>query len=272
MRLAARLLIFIVSCFAVPCKPPTPSPVYDARTYYAAANQSQSPNDLRLVLSNITNSEAVQYTYGCVYDVLAAIDTDPHDPHLLRLFYSGGLLDKTRRDNGTTAGDAWNREHVWPKSHGFPLQKQAPYTDIHHLRACDKKINNIRSDKDFLEGGTPRCLYPFGNPMPTCKVIGHDTQSTFEPPDEYKGEVARIVFYREVRHSTAHSLRVLDTSTYRTSQPAIGFLCTLYHWHHAYPVREWELIRHERAFQWQRNRNPFIDHPEWVGVIWGDRC
>jgi hypothetical protein len=129
MRLVAKLFIFIVSCFAVPCKPPTPLPVYNPNTYYAAVNRTKSPYELERTLSNITNHEAIQYTYGCVYDVLAEIDTDPSDPQQLRLFYTGHLLDKTLRDNGTTTGDAWNREHVWPKSHGFSSQNQVPFNE-----------------------------------------------------------------------------------------------------------------------------------------------
>ena len=83
------------------------------------------------------------------------------------------------RDNGSN-DEGWNREHVWPKSHGFPNEGDEPHTDGHHLAACDKWVNNRRSDKDFAEGGTAICLLPLDNPLSDCEVQGASTSSTFD--------------------------------------------------------------------------------------------
>jgi hypothetical protein len=40
-------------------------------------------------------------------------------------------------------------------------------------------------------------------------------------------------------------------------------------WHQQDPVSEREIARNNAAYAYQKNRNPFIDHPEWVTQIWG---
>lgn len=52
----------------------------------------------------------------------------------------------------------------------------------------------------------------------------------------------------------------------------IGKLCALLAWHEVDPVDEAERARHEKIFEWQGNRNPFIDFPERAAAIWGDEC
>ena len=48
-----------------------------------------------------------------------------------------------------------------------------------------------------------------------------------------------------------------------------GDLETLLAWNAADPVNTFEMRRNDRIHaQWQGNRNPFIDHPEWATAIW----
>ena len=76
---------------------------------------------------------------------------------------------------------------MWPKSHGFPNEGDEPYTDGHHLSACDKWVNNRRSNKDFDAGGTPLCLLPLDNPISNCEVVGASTSTTFDVRAGKKG-------------------------------------------------------------------------------------
>ena len=64
---------------------------------------------------------------------------------------------------------------------GFPNEGNTPYTDAHHLRACDKRVNSRRSDKDMKNGGTAVCLEPYlGSTGSSCDVLTYETSSTFE--------------------------------------------------------------------------------------------
>tara|TARA_B100001564_G_C20628495_1_gene665881 strand:+ start:412 stop:798 length:387 start_codon:yes stop_codon:yes gene_type:complete len=100
----------------------------------------------------------------------------------------------------------------------------------------------------------------------------------FEPRDEIKGDVARMLFYMAVRYEGEGSdgtadLELLDIEETKPGMPNIGRLCTLYSWHFNDEVDKSEKNRNEKIYtKWQGNRNPFIDHPEWVQLIWGGYC
>ena len=63
-------------------------------------------------------------------------------------------------------------------------------------------------------------------------------------------------------------LKLVDRESI-SSQPELGVLYTLIQWHEADPVDEAEIARHEGVYGYQQNRNPFIDHPEWVAEVFG---
>ena len=194
-------------------------------------------------------------------------DEDPNNPANVVLFYSGRSSDKDFRDGQVESTNSWNREHIWPKSHGFPAQSQHAYTDIHHLRPADSSINSIRSNKDYDNGGTPIDEAP-GNKR--------DSDS-FEPRDAVKGDAARMIFYMAVRYqgdddSGTPDLVLVDYSNTESGQPVLGKLCTLLKWHQQDPVDERERQRNQMVFDLQLNRNPFIDNPAWADVLYGSRC
>ena len=47
----------------------------------------------------------------------------------------------------------------------------------------------------------------------------------------------------------------------------MGILTTLLQWHNQDPVSDRERRRNDVVYSYQHNRNPFIDHPEWVQPI-----
>ncbi len=49
---------------------------------------------------------------------------------------------------------------------------------------------------------------------------------------------------------------------------ATWFLNILIKWHKQDPVSDNERYRNNAACKFQKNRNPFIDHPQWVSAIW----
>ena len=88
--------------------------------------------------------------------------------------------------------DSWNREHVWPRSHGFPSEGQLAHSDIHHLRPADVTCNSDRGNLDFDESDVAH---------PEC-ASRRDADS-FEPRDAVKGDIARMLFYVDVRYAGA---------------------------------------------------------------------
>lgn len=179
---------------------------------------------------------------------------------------------QAQRDTGTEK-IAWNREHVWPKSKGFPSESSYPYNDAHHLRAADKRVNTMRNNKDFKNGGNLLCVDPY-QASTDCKVKAYQTTSTFEVPDAHKGDIARMVFYMETRYAGQSAkepkITLVDRGT--GSEPYLGYLCTLVQWAKQDPVSKEEVARHNRIYEWHLNRNPFIDHPEWIDILFASRC
>jgi len=230
---------------------------------------------LRAALHNLIKGH-VMYPYFsdsgiATRDIIIEADIDLMNPENIILFYSGRIQDKDFQDHGDNFDytneydipheDAWNREHVWAKSHGFPDMADTAYTDVHHLRPADRTVNSARGNRDFDWGGfeleeVEGCYYDY---------------DSWEPPDRVKGDVARMMFYMAVRYEgdgNTYDLELLDkTGTYG---PKFGKLSTLLQWHILDPVDKRERHRNEVIYSYQHNRNPFIDHPEFVSLIWGE--
>lgn len=246
------------------CTKPANIPSFDAGTYYQSA-EGQTGEALKSALNKKIKGHK-KHSYKCVWDILGEADQDPNNSNNIILLYTDHSQKKSRRDRGTGDNDAWNREHVWAKSHGFPKKKQHAYTDAHHLRPADKSVNSARGNKDFGEGGQPH------RECTQCS----SSSKFWGPPKVTRGDVARMIFYMDVRYegsdqSKTPDLKVVDSTT-SGSGPEIGKLCDLYKWHKADPVSQFEKNRNNVVYAWQGNRNPFIDHPEYVKAIWGEQC
>jgi endonuclease I len=215
--------------------------------------------ELKEALHEIINDH-VEYSYGELRDdILPESDEDPDNEDNVLLLYSG--ISRNKDDFGGNNGQ-WNREHVWAKSHGGFDNVPPEGTDAHHVRACDVKVNNVRGNLDFDNGGSPV------DGAPGCRV---DSDS-FEPHDDFKGDVARMLFYMAVRYEGTNGeldLELVD-GVNNAPNPQHGRMSTLMEWHVADPPDEFEQNRNEVVFDYQENRNPFIDHPEFVEDIWGD--
>ena len=233
--------------------------------YYIEAKGMEG-KALKRMLSIIASRGQKQLTYNEVWSALKNTNEDPNNTDNVILFYSGRSQSKSFTASGNNNKDAWNREHLWPKSLGFKRKNQWGYTDIHHLQPTDVQINSIRSNKAFDFGGKPLTKSPFNK----------TDNDSFEPRDAVKGDVARAIFYMAVRYegldANMPDLFIADDTSTQSGEPKVGKLCSLLQWHNADPVDEWERLRHEKAVIWQGNRNPFIDNPQWVNAIYASRC
>ncbi|WP_069203032.1 chitobiase/beta-hexosaminidase C-terminal domain-containing protein [Bacillus testis] len=244
--------------------PAIPSPVLpsapetDADGYYANAD-GKTGEELKTALHNIIKGHT-QLTYDEVKYALRDTDEDPNNPDNVLLLYTGRSQAKDTFGSGV---DDWNREHVWAKSHGQFGTAKGPGTDLHHLRAADASVNSSRGHLDFDNGGTPH---------KEATDNKYDSDS-WEPADRVKGDIARMLFYMAVRYEGTDGeidLELADrVSTY--PEPLHGKLSVLLEWNELDPVDDFERNRNEVIYNdYQHNRNPFIDHPEWVNEIWGD--
>ncbi len=224
--------------------------------YYASAT-GLTGRALASALHDIV-SEQTTLDYDEVWEALRETDEDPDDPADVVLLYSG--LSRSKAANGG-APDDWNREHVWPRSHGDFGTSPGPGTDLHHIRPSDVSVNASRGNKDFDDGGAS---------VPEAPGSLTDADS-FEPRDAVKGDVARMVFYMAVRYDGGDGFADLEPNdaTGNAFAPYVGRLSVLLRWHDEDPPSLLERRRNDAIFEtWQHNRNPFIDHPEWAAAIW----
>lgn len=223
-------------------------------TYYKDAIGKEG-EALKSALHDIIKGNK-KLSYSEVWEALKETDEDPNNPKNVILFYSG--VSRAKSSNGGNVGQ-WNREHVWAKSHGNFGTSAGPGTDIHHLRPTDVQVNSSRSNLDFDNGGSS---------VTNCNEC-KKTANSWEPPDEVKGDVARMLFYIAVRYEEDDVVDLeLNELLNNGSQPYHGKLSVLLQWHEQDPVNEYEENRNNVIEKWQGNRNPFIDHPEWVEEIW----
>ncbi len=235
--------------------PPTGTPGPWDSTYYAPAIGT-SGTALRTSLHDIIDNNT-KLSYDAVWTALKDTDQDPHNTSNVIELYTGRSIAKTNNGGGT---GQWNREHVFAQSRGGFSTSAGPGTDLHHLRAEDVSVNGTRGNKDFDNGGTA---------VSGCTDCWTDADS-FEPRDAVKGDVARMLFYMAIRYEGDDGFGNLELSSVTGSAvPRIGDLDILLAWNAADPVDAFEMRRNDRIYsQWQGNRNPFIDHPEWAAAIW----
>jgi endonuclease I len=240
--------------------------------YYDSA-QDLSGSELKTALHDII-SDHIKFPYTAtstdVWDILKETDEDPENSENVILIYTGRSQAKTENsgESSSSGSNRWNREHVWSKSHGFPAELDTAYTDIHHLRPADESVNSSRNNLDFDTGGEAHV---------EATDCNYDSDS-WEPRDAVKGDVARMMFYMVVRYdpgyhsdNSLYDLELVDSTGVDIGlppgEPLFGKLSSLIQWHLQDPVDTFEQNRNEVAYGYQGNRNPFIDHPEWVESI-----
>ncbi|MFE4664034.1 endonuclease I family protein [Streptomyces sp. NPDC056716] len=258
-RTVALATSAVLVALALPAFSATPATAtttaYDP-TYYATA-VGKTGTALKSSLSTII-SKQTKLSYTAVWEALKVTDQDPGNSNNVVLLYSG--ISRAKTANGGLTGQ-WNREHVWAQSHGDFGTAAGPGTDLHHLRPEDVQVNSTRGNKDFDNGGAA-----FTNSG------GSLTDSnSFEPRDAVKGDVARMILYMAVRYEGTDgwpNLEPNDTVT-NGSVPYHGRLSVLKQWNEEDPPDAFEENRNDLIYtDYQGNRNPFIDHPEWVEAIW----
>jgi endonuclease I len=184
--------------------------------------------------------------------------TDPYN-------YSTGSTQ--RCGSYSVEGDCYNREHIIPQS---VFNEQSPMVaDAHFITPTDGKVNGIRSN--YPHGTVSSATYTSqnGGKLGSSSVSGY-SGTVFEPINAFKGDIARMYFYFATRYENTvagYSYAMFDGSSNKVFTTA--FLNLLLAWNSQDPVSAREIARNNAIYARQNNRNPFIDHPEYVNQIWG---
>ena len=263
--------------------------------YYDTVNATDS-GTLRTTLHPVVDDHTrFPYTAGSTdtWNILEQADEDPTNSGRIVTIYQNSVYVKFGGGNGF-----YNREHTWPSSLGFPNDGPAnyPFTDCHMLHLADENYNSARSNKPYgtcnsgcaefptdvnggIGGGSG--VYP-GNSNWTS---GSFTTGTWEVWGNRRGDIARSMFYADIRYEggthgvtgfSEPDLRLTDDiSLIVNSQTGsnesvayMGRLSVLLQWHQQDPVDGFEMDRNDAVASFQGNRNPFVDHPEWVDVLY----
>lgn len=214
----------------------------DAYTYdgYYTGADGLTGYSLTVFLRNLVNTGFTRVDYGASRYILDETDRDPNNSSRVILVYLG-----TSVSGAWDGGVTWNREHVWPQSLlGVSVDNNSVNqgSDLHNLKPSNPAENSSRGNK-FFDWST-------------------DADS-YLPRAEVRGDVARILFYM----ATSYDFLSLVNRTPATYQMAM--LNVLLQWHEDDPVDDFEMNRNDVIYSYQHNRNPFIDHPEFVEKIWG---
>ncbi len=167
-------------------------------------------------------------------------------------------------------GSCYNREHSFPKS--WFNDASPMYSDLFHIYPTDGYVNNKRSNYPYGEVDNPTWTSMNGCKLGPCSIPGY-SGTVFEPIDEFKGDLARSYFYMATCYEdkvASWTSDVLDGSSDKVYVD--WFLNMLIQWHEQDPVSQKEIDRNDSIYAIQGNRNPFIDHPEWVECIWQNSC
>lgn len=246
--------------------------------YYASA-AGLTGAALKAVLKFIASPANYRaYAYSDTFNPLRSLDEDPDNSANVLTVYSGAALAKNSVyfPGGPDANLSWSREHLWPVSYGLDPENADPgspeggdagpdYTDLFNLRPCIHSVNNLRGNRYYdATSGVPSIPAL----APECS---YDTNSWAPRPEE-RGDIARVILYMATRYDGTDAL-TLDlelSNSMSASAGRFGRLSTLLRWHQEDPVSLRERQRNQRIFSaYQRNRNPFVDRPEFVSLVWG---
>jgi endonuclease I len=176
-------------------------------------------------------------------------------------------IDQCGSAGGASAEDVcYDREHSWPKS-WFGGEVYPMYSDLFILYPADSYVNGCRLNYPYGTVAQPQWTSLNGSKLGNCTRTGYSGKA-FEPVDSFKGDLARTYFYMSVRYFHEDSgwpgSQMVDGSQLKN-----WALVMLLQWNNLDPVSKKETDRNNAVYSIQRNRNPFIDHPEYAGLIWG---
>ena len=200
------------------------------------------------------------YTYGGsgsdhLSTILQSADQDPTNNANMIYLYTRDSVKKN-------AASSWNREHVWPQSlsnNNWGTDKAG--ADLLHIRPTYETTNSKRGNLKYGYVSGSKTIETYQG-----MTYGYTGGNFFEPLDSVKGDVARIIMYLYTTYNTNYTSKINITNVFASYD-------TLLKWHTADQPDVLEGNRNNFAeTSIQKNRNPFVDHPEYAWRIFGDSC
>lgn len=219
------------------------------RDAYYATTENKSEQELKNILKSIISKNYTSLGYNSARDKMyMVIDNQKTNGqgasvNTAECIYTGRIISGyTSRQDAQGATFNFNTEHTWPQS--LFSSAEPMLSDLNHIFLTDNTANNVRGND------------PFGIVSnPGWSVGGSKSVSgTFEPRDQQKGRSSRAILYFVLRYQ--------NYSNYLNQMEQI-----LRNWHQQFPPTKQDSLRNEAVFGLQKNRNPLIDHPEFVERI-----
>lgn len=261
--------------------------------YYNSASSTgyTLKSQLKKIVDNVDDGLSSEYYsidngYGGLYTTYQTSDIDlyyENNETMLDMYsekpngldsyeYTYGI-NQDPGSGGTSEGEYYNREHIIPQSvfnSNYPMR-----SDAHFVVPSDKYVNAQRGNLPFGKVQTANYTSTNGSKRGNNLNSGYSagySATVFEPIDEFKGDIARMFFYFATRYedgiASYNSYDMFDGSSNQVFNTT--FFNILYQWHSQDPVSQREIDRNNAIFVAQNNRNPFIDHPEYVQAIWSN--
>ena len=249
---------------------------------------------------NSSTNKISNYSYGSSYS------NPGMNPYIHELYINRNVTNQCRAwtITGSEASHGGNKEwyidqeHIWPKSQGFNESGAGGARgDPMHLWPGDSYVNSALHNNNFYGYVNTSSSYTDGKSKYS-EVSGNylgkslnisGTDSVFEPQDSDKGDIARAIFYMVARYNyysgsdsdgigtNNPNLELVQSTTSQSSYTSstskkgqMGILTDLLNWNRIDPPDEFEIHRNNLLYNnYTKNRNPFIDFPEWAEYIWG---
>ena len=176
-----------------------------------------------------------------------------------------------------SACECYNREHILPQSWWGNDNSQPMRTDLYNVYPTDYEANSNRSAWPYGEvTGTVDWSNSLGSKVGYGTWGSSGNNMAFEPADVYKGDVARAYFYMITCYldkNFTQGGKGYQVFTYSSSKSSFTTKAlNLYlKWHRNDPVSDKEKKRNDAVEKKQGNRNPFVDEPDLVEYIWGNK-
>lgn len=220
---------------------------------------------LRQALQNIIADPNVvrAQTYTDCIEILKEADQNPENSNQVWLVYLEQGRAKLDFQTTSVNTGTWNREHTFPRS-------RAGYYSIEEDEIADGVDVFWTTKADSLRHGNSDAHALRAVDGPENSSRGNQFYGEYNGPSGtlggFKGDVARGVFYLAVRYNGLEIVNGFPDGMVGQ----FGDLQTLLDWHRNDPPDDYEMNRNNIIYNWQFNRNPFIDQPDLIEYIWGD--
>ncbi|MFN4006742.1 MAG: endonuclease [Chitinophagaceae bacterium] len=178
----------------------------------------------------------------------------------------------------SSENNCYNREHSIPQSwFNGNTSTPGPTTDYLHIFPTDGYVNGRRSNYPYGKVANATYTSLNGSKLGSSAVAGI-SGTVFEPLDSFKGDVARAFLYFVTMYQDNMTSWGNNTDAVPAFEPNsfpsvdVPYLQLMIQWHFLDPVSRKEIDRNNAAYQFQGNRNPYIDDPSLVTRVWNNSC